>query len=106
LKLGRHFRINDHVKIVVGRNKRENEKLKGLAAKEDILLNTVSVPGPSVLVSGDLLNKAIDAAVQITLSYSDAQEGEVQDIRVVGPGTDRIVSATVPDKKDFKVFMI
>ena len=94
------------MKIVVGRNKRENEKLKKLAIKEDILLNTVSVPGPSVLMSGDSLNEAIDLAVQITLSYSDAQEGEVQDVRVVGPGTDRIVSATVPDKKDFKVFMI
>ncbi|MCD6293835.1 MAG: tRNA 4-thiouridine(8) synthase ThiI [Deltaproteobacteria bacterium] len=106
LKLGRHFRINDHVKIVVGRNKGENEKLKKLAIKEDILLNTVSVPGPAVLVSGDLLNDAIDPAVQITLSYSDAHEGEVQDVRVVGACTDRIVSATVPDKKDFKVFMI
>ena len=106
LKLGRHFRINDHVKIVVGRNKRENEKLKGLATTEDILLNTVSVPGPAVLVSGDLLNEAIDLAVQITLSYSDAHEGEVQDVRVVGAHTDQTVSGTVPDKKDFKVFMI
>jgi len=106
LKLGRHFRVNDHVKIVVGRNKRENEKLRNLAAKEDIILNTVSVPGPAVLMSGDLLSEEIDQVVQITLSYSDAHEGETQDVRVVGPGINRVLSATVPDKKDFKVFMI
>ncbi|MBW2709783.1 MAG: tRNA 4-thiouridine(8) synthase ThiI, partial [Deltaproteobacteria bacterium] len=86
--------------------KRENEKLKKLATTEDILLNTVSVPGPVVLMSGNLLDEAIDTAVQITLSYSDAHTGEVQDVRVVGPHTNQIVSGTVPDKNDFKVFMI
>ena len=106
LKLGRHFRLNDHVKIVVGRDKGENQKLRNLAAKEDIILNTVSVPGPAVLMSGDLLSEEIDQVVQITLSYSDAHEGETQDVRVVGPGINRVLSATVPDKKEFKVFMI
>lgn len=106
LKLGRHFRLNDHVKIVVGRNKRENEKLKVLAVKEDIILNTVSVPGPTVLMSGDLLAGSIPQAVQITLSYSDAQEGEIQDVRVVGPGVNRVLTGTVPDKVIFKELMI
>ncbi len=106
LKLGRHFRLNDHVKIVVGRNKRENEKLKKLAVKEDIILNTVSVPGPAVLMSGDSLTETIEQAVQITLSYSDAQKGEIQEVRVTGAHTHQIVSGTVPDKKDFKVLMI
>ena len=106
LKLGRHFRLNDHVKIVVGRNKRENEKMKALAVKEDIILNTVSVPGPTVLMSGDLLAGSIPQAVQITLSYSDAQEGEIQDVRVVGPGVNRVLTGTVPDKVIFKELMI
>ena len=106
LKLGRHFRLNDHVKIVVGRNKRENEKMKALAVKEDIILNTVSVPGPTVLMSGDLLAGSIPQAVQITLSYSDAKEGETQDVRVVGPGVNRVLTGTVPDKATFKELMI
>jgi tRNA-uridine 2-sulfurtransferase len=106
LKLGRHFRLNDHVKLVVGRNKRENEKLRKLAAKEDIILNTVSVPGPAVLMCGDLLSDSIEQAVQITLSYSDAREGEIQDVRVVSSGKSRTLSATVPDKATFKDLMI
>ena len=106
LKLGRHFRLNDHVKLVVGRNKGENQKLRNLAAKEDIILNTVSVPGPAVLMSGNLLADSIPQAVQITLSYSDAREGETQEVRVAGPGINRIITATVPLKAIFKGLMI
>jgi hypothetical protein len=58
---------------------------------------------PVVLMSGNSLNEAIDLAVQITLSYSDAPEGEVHDVRVLGSGMERTVSEKVPDKKDFKV---
>jgi len=106
LKLGRHFRLNEHVKIVVGRNKRENEKLKALAAKGDMILNTTSVPGPAVLLTGNLLSDSVEQAVQITLSYSDAKEGETQEVRIAGPGTNRIITAMVPDKATFKAFMI
>ena len=106
LKLGRHFRIGADAKVVVGRNKGENEKLRNLAVKEDVVLNTISVPGPTVLMSGNLLTEFIDLAVRITLSYSDAKEGEVQEVRIIGPGMNRIVSETVPDKKKFKGFMI
>jgi len=106
LKLGRHFRINDHVKIVVGRNKGENDKLRKLALKKDILLDTVSVPGPTVLMYGNSLNEAIDPAVRITLSYSDAREGVIQEVRVAGAGIEQIVSQSVPDKKEFKDLMI
>ena len=106
LKLGRHFRISAGAKIVVGRDKRENERLRDLAEKEDIILNTVTVPGPTVLMSGSLLTEAIDLAAGITLSYSDAQEGETQEVRIMGPGINRVASTTVPDKKIFKGFMI
>jgi len=106
LKLGRHFRISASAKIVVGRDKRENERLRDLAEKEDIILNTVTVPGPTVLMSGSLLTEAIDLAAGITLSYSDAQEGETQEVRIMGPGINRVASTTVPDKKIFKGFMI
>lgn len=106
LKLGRHFRLNEHVKIVVGRNKRENEKLKALATNEDIILNTISVPGPTVLMSGELLSDFIPQAVQITLSYSDAKEGENQDVRITGPGINRTMTGTVPHKATFKDLMI
>ena len=106
LKLGRHFRLNEGTKIVVGRNRRENEILRNLASKDEILIHTVSVPGPTVLMAGDFLNEAVDLAVQITLSYSDGSEGDVHDVRVTGACLEKTISQRVPDKKDFRAFMI
>ncbi|MDP2938184.1 MAG: hypothetical protein Q8N72_02930, partial [Candidatus Omnitrophota bacterium] len=37
LKIGRHFRLNDTSKLVVGRNEKENERLLNLAREDDYL---------------------------------------------------------------------
>ena len=52
LKIGRHFRINPTCKIIIGRNSSENQTINSLSEEDDLLLQTVSVPGPTVLVSG------------------------------------------------------
>ena len=38
LKIGRHFRLDEKTKFVVGRNKDENEMIKAIALPGDILL--------------------------------------------------------------------
>ena len=53
LKLGRHFRISDSLKLIVGRNEDENNKLEKLFNPDsDALLMPVNTPGPSVLAIG------------------------------------------------------
>lgn len=106
LKLGRHFRLSPNTKIVVGRNKRENEKLRKLAKKDDLLLNTVAIPGPSVLVSGKPPAEMLQKAAQITLSYSDIRAGENGEVNVSGSAMDKRIIEKVPEKKDFKTLMI
>jgi len=49
LKVGRHF-WEGKTKIVVGRNHKENLKLKRLAKIGDVLLDPSDLPGPTVLV--------------------------------------------------------
>ncbi len=49
LKLGRHFFLNK-AKIVVGRDKEENEKIKKLKKRNDILIEMENYPGPTSLV--------------------------------------------------------
>jgi len=50
LKVGRHFRIRETVKAVVGRNQRDNDLLISLSQKGDTILEPVDVPGPTVLL--------------------------------------------------------
>jgi tRNA-specific 2-thiouridylase len=106
LKLGRHFRLDTQTKAVVGRNKRENEALAALANNRDIILVSISVPGPTVLVSGDYSNESLEMAAEITVAYSDAKVGENISVRVTG-GLDGEISVTgVRDKAEFRSYMI
>ena len=107
LKLGRHFRITPHTKIVVGRNKRENETIQALAGKNDTVLRSVSVPGPTVLVSGELSGKILDTATAITVAYSDAGELDAGEVRIEeGECESRVVSVRRRDKVEFRHYMI
>lgn len=106
LKLGRHFRLDIQTKAVVGRNKGENEALTALKNNKDILLVSMSVPGPTVLVSGDYSNESLELAAEITVAYSDAKIGENISVRVIG-GLDGEISVTgVRDKAEFRSYMI
>ena len=105
LKFGRHFRIGPKTKAIVGRNKNENDSISALAKDEDLLLYTASVPGPTVLVIGDITHLADELAASLTASYSDAKDGEVE-IHLEGKGQYKKVTAKVRDKKEFRGYMV
>jgi tRNA-uridine 2-sulfurtransferase len=106
LKLGRHFRLDTNTKAVVGRNKRENEALTALANNKHVLLVAMSVPGPTVLISGDYSNKSLELAAEITVAYSDAKVGQNISVRVIGGSGGEIPVTGVRDKAEFRNFMI
>ena len=107
LKLGRHFRISPHTKIVVGRNKDENQHIRTLAGKNDIILRSVSVPGPTALLSGEISADALNMATAITAAYSDTAERTVSDIGIEQVTLEsRVLSTPVRDKREFKPYMI
>jgi tRNA-specific 2-thiouridylase len=102
LKIGRHFRVAPHCKLIVGRNKVENDAIENLAGKEDFILSTVSVPGPTVLVSGKNSEDGLPIAAAVTAAYSDAQ-GQVEVQLRVGNGRfERRMVVGVRDKAEFK----
>jgi len=73
LKWGRHFRVNEKAKVVVGRNQRENEAISSLMSEEDTLLTVEEIPGPTVLVTGQISPDELDIVASIAVSYSDAE---------------------------------
>jgi len=76
LKIGRHFRLDEETKFVVGRNKDENEMIKALALPGDILLEVKDYVGPISILRGKNPKSHIEFAASITLRYSDAPENE------------------------------
>jgi tRNA U34 2-thiouridine synthase MnmA/TrmU len=106
LKLGRHFRLTEDVKLVVGRNRAENEALHGLSDKTDLLFTSVSVPGPTALILGDATHDVKRLAAAITASYSDTEGRDKIDIGVTRQGKTEIVGIDVQDKQRYKTLMI
>ena len=75
LKTGRHLRLNDNVKLIIGRNKDENDILSELA-KNEIVLQAKNFPGPlGIMLSKEkLANEEINLAGSILLRYNSKVE--------------------------------
>jgi predicted ribosome quality control (RQC) complex YloA/Tae2 family protein len=74
LKMGRHFRFSQGVKLIVGRNEEENQKIQTFAQGEDILLKVSSFPGPLSLLRGKIEQEDLEKAAAITAHYSKAKD--------------------------------
>lgn len=77
LKVGRHFRIRDGVKAMVGRNADDNLALAGLAGEGDVVLRTPYIPGPTVVLSGSDNEIDIVVAARLCARYSDRRSPRV-----------------------------
>lgn len=106
LKTGRHFRLDKHSKIIVGRNQAENQIIGSLAQRDDLILDTLSVPGPTVLLSGEAGGEIEELAAVIAVSYSDARDDRPGEVVIRKGNIDRIIMVKGKDKKEFKKFMI
>jgi len=74
LKIGRHFRFSHGVKLVVGRNEEENQKIQTFSQEKDMLLKVSDFPGPLSLLRGRFIEGDIEKAAAITVHYSKAKD--------------------------------
>jgi hypothetical protein len=75
LRVGRHFRLSDDAKLVVGRNAEENDRIEALAREGDLLvLPPGDVSGPSALIRGIFSGELVSLALSIACRYSDRGE--------------------------------
>ncbi len=76
LKIGRHFRLDEETKFVVGRDNDENQMIKSLALPGDILLEAKDYVGPVSILRGKNAKSHVEFASAVTLRYSDAPKTE------------------------------
>jgi len=106
LKLGRHFRLSPDTRVIVGRNQKENEEISALSRETDLVLTTVSVPGPTVLVLGDLTPEIEEVAASMTVSYSDARNDQLTEVSFAGKGMNGVRMTRGCDKDALSRYMI
>lgn len=72
LKIGRHFRLSQKCKAIVGRDERENEIL--LNSKRGKLIYPFDFKGPAILILNDCSQEDMDKACAIGVYYSKKKE--------------------------------
>ncbi len=80
LKVGRHFRLSDKVKVIVGRDELENNFLANFEAGR-WSFEAVDVSGPLTLAEGAVSNSDVGVVAGITARYSDAKNQPIVKIR-------------------------
>ena len=94
---GRHFRLSGTVKIVVGRNRMENNYIER-DWNGEWLADPIDSPGPTTLTLGDPTDDDLMTAAAITARYSDTKRESSVRISLKRAGEERIVDVTpVPD---------
>lgn len=82
LKVGRHFRLPGGNKLIVGRNKDENQLLKSYWHL-GTFMQVSSYPGPLALYLGDEQSEDLPLALRITARYSDCPADQMVDVQLL-----------------------
>ncbi|MBI5102621.1 MAG: hypothetical protein HZB33_12420 [Nitrospirae bacterium] len=86
LRLGRHFRLNNHCKVIIGRDRAENERIAGLIAGDTIHMRVPGVGSPVAMMAGAPREKDLLEAASLCARYSDARGLPEADVLVSGTG--------------------
>jgi len=76
VKFGRHFRLTDGAKLVIGRDKEENKHLQEIENEKYYHLKTIGIPGPHGLLSKNATQEDKALAIQAMLVYTKANNKE------------------------------
>jgi tRNA-specific 2-thiouridylase len=98
LKVGRHFRISDDAKLVVGRNKDENEVIKALVAESDIIIEVKDYVGPTCILRCKNYDDSLLAkCAAIAARYSDAPKNKLSKVSIIVDANTREVTVLPAD---------
>ncbi|MEK6831825.1 MAG: tRNA (5-methylaminomethyl-2-thiouridylate)-methyltransferase [Thermoproteota archaeon] len=106
LKIGRHFRLDEQTKFVVGRNKDENEMIKAIALPGDILFHARDHMGPVSILRGKNADAYVKFASSITLRYSDAPKGEQASVIINKDNTQKEIITQHAEEESYIKFRI
>jgi tRNA-uridine 2-sulfurtransferase len=107
LKVGRHFRLTPVAKLVVGRNKDENEVIKALATEGDIVIEAKDYVGPTCILRCKKYDHALlMRCAAIALRYSDGPRDAKSKVSITIDGIESEVTALPADIATIDVMRI
>ena len=83
LKTGRHFRFSQSSKIIIGRNRLENDIIESLATAGDAVLTVERYGSPLAVLTGKISDDALRSAASLCARYSDAKHLDEVDVSII-----------------------
>lgn len=83
LRVGRHFRLDEQTKVIVGRNEADNNRLMSYKQPDHIHLEALGIGSPVTLLVGTPSRENISRAAMITARYSSAKRLPQVEVTVV-----------------------
>jgi len=78
LKIGRHFRLHPRLKIILGRNRSENEQIQAMERPGSVLFKPLDFRGPTCLATGSPDPEAESSIGKIMAGYSQEEKPRYQ----------------------------
>lgn len=103
LKFGRHIRLSDTVKIIVGRTRGDNDSIRRyLDPARHLLLDVRGIPSPVALVPVEAGPEEIRLAASLCAGYTKLAVGESADVVVQKGASRELLRVKVISPKDHK----
>ncbi|MDI6739598.1 MAG: tRNA 4-thiouridine(8) synthase ThiI [Candidatus Edwardsbacteria bacterium] len=108
LKIGRHFRLGDRTKLVIGRRHEENERLLEIKQAGDAVLRPpLDVKGPIGLLRGPAGDEVRKLAARLFSRYCDGAAGQAMTANLYHSDQTRIeIAVTRPNEDEVEKWMI
>ncbi|UCD31841.1 MAG: tRNA 4-thiouridine(8) synthase ThiI [Desulfobacterales bacterium] len=107
LKYGRHLRLDNKTKIIVGRTHKDNENIKRYyTPHEDTLIKVINIPGPTVLMPHGGSKEMTILSASICTGYSKAPDTVPVDVKIVTPHGHEVIKVVGIPPKSIRHFLI
>lgn len=103
LRIGRHVRLNNGTKVVLGRHQTENEQLHELYRRPDsrasAMLHPENFPGPRLLLIGPFTSVTVASSTELMMRYSKHVEPQSARIVCEAAGESRVLCRETPGER-------
>lgn len=107
LKYGRHLRLDNKTKIIVGRTQKDNENIKRYyTPDEDTLIKVRNIPGPIVLMPRGGSKEMTVLSASVCTGYSKAPGSVPADVKIITPQGHEIIKVVGIPPKNIRHFLI
>ena len=93
LGVGRHFRLADRFKLVLGRDQADNAAIQSMSGPEEYILKPDRSPGPTGWLPAAIPEALLMEAVSICAHYTDRVDERPVPVRVEWAGESRVIES-------------